>query len=144
MDWIKKEDDQGFCLEAKFLTHRGARQELQRASFVRAPDDTGRVRSYIRYWPGGYHAVARIRPRTGLGRITASISYYDSNGTKFHRSPLEGTLSTGKDHRLLVPRQSAPASTPLFSSLTAQLARTFTAAGAALRKSKYEVWLEHQ
>jgi hypothetical protein len=144
MDWIKKEDDQGFRLEAKFLTHRGVRQELQRSSFIRNPDDIGGFKSYVRYWPGGYHAIARIHPRTRAGRVKVSISYYDSEGTKFHRSPLEGTLSAGKDHRLLIPTQSTSTTGPLSSLAAGLLVHAFAAARAALGKSKYEVWLERQ
>jgi len=144
MDWIKKEDDRGFRLEAKFLTNRGVERELQSASFERRCDDGDGFKSYIRNWPGGYHAIAHIYPRTRAGRVKVSISYYDSEGTKFRRSPLEGTLSVGNDHQLLVPTQSTSVSAPLSSSAAGLLVHAFAAARAALRKSKYEVRLEHR
>ena len=144
MDWIKKEDDQGFSLEAKFLTHWGVRQELERSNFVRNPDDTDSFESYIQHWPDEYHALARIHPRTRAGRVKVSISYYDSEGTKFHRSPLEGPLSVGKDDRLLIPPQPSSTIGPISSWATGLLVSTFAPVRAALAKNKGEVWLEHQ
>ena len=123
MEWIKREDDQGFCLEAKFLTHRGVRRELESSRFIRNPDDSDGVKSYTRYWPDGYHAVAHIHPRTRAGRVKVTITYYDSEGTKFHRSPLEGTLSVGKDDRLLVPHQPTSTIGPISSWATGLLVR---------------------
>src|SRR4051794_36789652 len=89
MHWIKKEDNQGFCLEAKFLTRRGVRRELERSSFARNSDNTDGANSYIRYWPDGYHAVAHIHPRARAGRVKVSVTYHDSEGKKFRKSPLE-------------------------------------------------------
>src|SRR4051794_3993455 len=144
MDWIRREDDQRFCLEAKFLTHRGVRQELERSSFARNSDNTDGVNSYIQYWPNGYHAVAHIHPRANAGRVKVTITYHDSEGTKFRKSPLEGTLSVGEDHRLLVPHQPSSAVEPLSSVVAGRLARAVAAVRSALGKSKYENWLEQQ
>jgi hypothetical protein len=144
VDWIAKEDGQGFCLEAKFLTHRGVRRELEKSSFMRNSDDSDDVNSYIRYWPDGYHAVAHIHPRANAGRVKVTITYHDSEGTKFRKSPLEGTLSVGEDHRLLVPHQPTSAIEPLSSMVAGRLAHAFAAVRSALGKSKYENWLEQQ
>ena len=144
MDWIKREDDQGFCLEAKFLTRRGIRRELEKSSFIRNPDDSDGLKSYIRYWPDGYHTVAHIQPRANAGRVKVTITYHDSEGTKFRKSPLEGTLSVGEDHRLLVPHQPSSAIEPLSSVVAGRLAQAVAAVRSALGKSKYGNWLEQQ
>ena len=144
MEWIKREDDRGFCLEAKFLTHRGVRRELERSSFIRNPDDIDGAKSYTRYWPDGYHAIAHIPPRASAGRVKVTITYHDSEGTKFRKSPLEGTLSVGEDHRLLVPYQPTSAIEPLSSWVAGCLVQAFAAVRSALGKSKYENWLEQQ
>ena len=144
MDWIKREDDQGFCLEAKFLTRRGVRRELEKSSFTCNPDDSDGIKSYIRYWPDGYHAIAHIHPRASAGRVKVTITYHDSEGTKFRKSPLEGTLSVGEDHRLLVPYQPTSAIEPLSSWVAGCLVQAFAAVRSALGKSKYENWLEQQ
>ena len=74
MEWIKRKDDQGFCLEAKFLTRRGVRRELENSSFIRNPDDSDGVKSYTRYWLDGYHAVAHVHPRARVGRVKVTIT----------------------------------------------------------------------
>jgi len=144
MEWTKREDNRGFCLEAKFLTHRGVRRELQRSSFVRNPGDIDGVKSYTRYWPDGYHAIAHIHPRANAGRVKVTITYHDSEGTKFSKLPLEGTLSVGEDRRLLVPYQPTSAIEPLSSWVVGRLVQVFAAVRSALGKSKYENWLEQQ
>ena len=48
MEWIKREDNRGFCLEAKFLTHRGVRRKLERSSFVRNPDDVDSAKETLK------------------------------------------------------------------------------------------------
>ena len=90
MGWIIKEEDRNFWLEANFLTGWGVDRELRRSSFVRSPEALNGLKSYVRYWPDGIHAIARIHPREGAGRVKVIISYYNSKGKKFCKSPLAG------------------------------------------------------
>jgi hypothetical protein len=89
-EWINKEDDRGFRLEAGFLTGWGVERELRRSNFVHCSTDTNNLKSYLRYWPDGIHAVARVYPRMGAGRLKVAISYYNSRGKKFRKSTLAG------------------------------------------------------
>lgn len=88
-EWIVKEDSKSFWMEASFLTRWGVGQELRRSSFIRWPEDINGLKSYIRYWPDGIHAVARVHPKMGAGRVTVTISYYNNRGRKFRKLPAE-------------------------------------------------------
>jgi hypothetical protein len=93
--WIITENDRGFCLEARSLTHLGVQRELQRSNFVRIPNDPNNLKSYIRYWPNGIQAIARIHPRRGISRVKVTISYYDNKGKKFRKFPTKQITSIG-------------------------------------------------
>jgi hypothetical protein len=86
--WLIKEDDRSFWLEARFLTSSGIQRELQKLNFVRIPADPNNLKSYIRYWPGGVHAIARIYPRIGMRQVKVTISYYDNKGRKHRKLPM--------------------------------------------------------
>lgn len=85
-EWVTKEDDRGFWLEASFLTDWGVERELRRSRFLRWSDDINGLKSYIRYWPDEIHAVARVHPRRGAGRVKVTVSYYNK-GKKFRKPP---------------------------------------------------------
>jgi hypothetical protein len=85
-----KEEDQYFRLEASFLTGWGVDRELRRSSFVRSPEALSGFKSYVRYWPDGIHAIARVHPREGMSRFKVTMTYYNNKGRKFHKSPLAG------------------------------------------------------
>jgi hypothetical protein len=87
MEWVNKEDDRGFFLEGVFLTRWGVERELRRSDFVRSAGDIRGLNSYIRYWPEGIHAVARVHPRAGTSRVKVTISHYNNKGRKFRRLP---------------------------------------------------------
>lgn len=93
MEWITKEDDRNFWIEARFLTNWGAQRELRKSSFVhsdfiRSPDVISGSKHYIRYWPDGIHAVARIHPKMDTGRVKVTVSYYNNKGQKFRKLPV--------------------------------------------------------
>jgi hypothetical protein len=90
MEWVIAEKDRSFWLEGNFLTGWGVDRELRRSSFVRSPEALNGFKSYIRYWPDGIYAVARIHPREGASRVKVVISYYNNQGRKFRKSPLAG------------------------------------------------------
>src|SRR3954447_10777765 len=90
MEWIIKEGDRNFRLEASFLTGWGVDRELRRSNFVRSPEALNGFKSYIRYWSDGIYAIARIHPREGTRRVKVIISYYNNKGRKFRKSPLAG------------------------------------------------------
>ena len=90
MGWAIKEEERKFWLEASFLTGWGVDRELQRSRFVRSPEALYGFKSYIRYWPDGIYAVARIHPREGVSRVKVTISYYNDKGRRFRRAPLAG------------------------------------------------------
>ena len=90
MGWATKEEERKFWLEANFLTGWGVDRELQRSRFVRSPEALYGFKSYMRYWPDGIYAVARIHPREGMRRVKVTISYYNNKGRRFRRSPLAG------------------------------------------------------
>jgi len=90
MGWAIKEEERKFWLEANFLTGWGVDRELQRSRFVRSPEAIYGFNSYMRYWPDGIYAVARIHPREGVSRVKVTISYYNNKGRRFRRSPLAG------------------------------------------------------
>jgi hypothetical protein len=85
--WLAKENNRSFWLEANFLTRLGVQRELQQLHFVRIPHDPNNLKSYIRYWPGGVHAIARIYPRIGMRRVRVTITYYDNKGRKHRKLP---------------------------------------------------------
>ena len=90
MEWAAKEDDRGFWIEGTFLTGWGINRELRRSSFVRSPQELNGCKSYLRYWPDGVHAVARVHPRVGTSRVKVTISYYNNKGRKFRKLPAKG------------------------------------------------------
>jgi hypothetical protein len=91
MEWIIKDEDRNFRLEASFLTGWGIDRELRRSRFVRSPEALNGLKSYVRYWLDGIHAIARIHPREGVGRVKVIVSYYNNKGKKFRKSPLAGS-----------------------------------------------------
>ena len=91
MEWIIKEEDRNFRLEASFLTGWGVDRELRKSSFVRSPEALNGFKSYVRYWPDGIHAIARIHPREGAGRVKVIVTYYNNKGKKIRKSPLTGS-----------------------------------------------------
>ena len=76
MGWAIKEEERKFWLEANFLTGWGVDRELQRSRFVRSPEALYGFKSYMRYWPDGIYAVARIHSREGVSRVTNPIGKY--------------------------------------------------------------------
>ena len=84
--WRARQTDYKFWLEASFLTLWGAEHSLRRAGFVRSLHDFNGFRSYLRFWSGEVHAVARIYPKTRrTGRVKITVSYYDSRGKRFRK-----------------------------------------------------------
>ena len=90
MEWFTKADDRGFWIEGTFLTGWGVNRALRRCSFVRSPQELNGFKSYLRYWPDGIHAVARVHPRVGKARVKVTISYYNNKGRKFRKLPAVG------------------------------------------------------
>ena len=88
LSWAIKQNDRNFWLEASFLTRWGGQQVLREAHFVRSPHDFNGLKSYIRFWPDGIYAVARIHPRMSASRVKVTISYYDNRGKKFRELPI--------------------------------------------------------
>lgn len=86
--WIAKEDYRNFCLEAQFLTHWGVWRELRKSGFVRSPSDSYGLKTFVRYWPDGLYAVARVHPGIGVGSIKVTITYYDNKGRKYRNLPI--------------------------------------------------------
>ena len=74
--WIARHTNDNFWLEASFLTGWGVDRELRKSSFVRSPEALNGLKSYVRFWPDGIHAIARIHPREGVGRVKVIVSYY--------------------------------------------------------------------